>query len=108
MNYKAHGCGFPEDNKFWIGTYFEHIPDGMKIYEIAGDDATLCIKANTRDCVVNGIRKRFTKPKSRFVYFYLDQGVYENYLKNYKGKEPFSQSPPMDLLIELAYNIQQI
>jgi hypothetical protein len=104
---QAHGYGFPNNDKYWIGTYFEFIPDGMKIYEIAGDDATLCIKISARDCVVNQIRKRFPRPKRRMVFFYIPQGVYSNYLKNYKGKEPFSQSPSTHELIELGFNTQQ-
>jgi hypothetical protein len=103
---QAPSMGFPHNDKFWIGTYFQHIPNGMYIYEIPADKNTLCIKFNTRDVIVNNKRKRFARPKRRMIYFFIHQAIYANYLKNYKGKEPFSQSPPTEELIQLGFDTQ--
>jgi hypothetical protein len=103
----AHGCGFPAKDFFWTGTYFEYLPNEFEFFELAEDSNTRAIKISKTDVVVNGKKKRFPKPKRRMVFFPIDSTIYSNYLKNYKGEEPFKDSPPMEEIIQLAYNLQQ-
>ena len=97
----------PAKDSFWVGTYFEHLPNYFEFFEIVKDCKTKCIKVNKTQVAVNNKVKRFPRPKSRQVYFPIDRDVYSNYLKNYKGKEPFKNSPPMEEIIQLAHKLQQ-
>lgn len=103
---QAHGSRFPTNDYFWIGTYFEYLPDNFEFFEIVEDFKTKCLKINKTCVVVNGKKKRFAKPKRRQVFFPLDRYIYASYLKSYKGKEPFKNSPPTEEIITLAHKIQ--
>jgi len=102
---QANGCGFATDNNYWIGTYFEYIPNGFK-FQLVPNTITFT-KVNKKDYFIDGKIKRFPKPKRRMIYFPIDISIYSNYIKNYKGEEPFKNSPPMEDIIQLAYKIQQ-
>jgi hypothetical protein len=101
----AHGCGFPTHCNFWTGTYFEYIPNGFQFQLVPS--TTIFTKVNKRDYFIDGKITRFPKPKRRMIYFPIDISIYANYIKNYKGKEPFKNSPPLGEIIQLAYKIQQ-